>query len=195
MGQKKVTPFPIMDLNALATLIQTEHPVPATWPPAPPSASAVLAILFPLYRKPHVLLMRRSENLRVHAGEISFPGGTLEANDANLLATALRETREELDLDIASTQVLGLLPEVQTLTGFTISPFITILDNCPQYSQNQDEVQEVLKIPLQSLLATGHREMGYPKQKQMVAFWFLRHRVWGATAKIINYIGRLANRL
>ena len=97
---------------------------------------------------------------------------------------------EELNLDIPVSQVLGLLPTVQTLTGYVISPFITILDQLPPYRHNR-EVQKVLEIPLLPLLSTHHPEMGYPPKKQMVAYWFLEHRVWGATAKILHQIRRL----
>ena len=181
-----------MDLNLLANKLKAEYPLPE----APPlldnkKSSAVLVILYARHRQPHVLLIHRSEQLRLHAGEISFPGGFYETDDASLLDTALRETQEELDLDLPASQVLGLLPQVQTLTGFTISPFITILDQLPRYQKNPGEVQKVLEIPLLPLLSTHHREMGYPPQKQMVAYWHMEHRVWGATAKILHQIRSL----
>ena len=180
-----------MDLNLLADQLRSEHPLPEARLPENAKSSAVLVVLYTRHRQPHVLLIQRSEQLRRHAGEISFPGGFFEEPDGTLLTTALRETREELDLDIPASQVLGLLPEVQTLTGFTISPFITILDELPLCRRNPDEVQKVLEIPLLPLLSTHHREMGYPSQKQMVAYWYLEHRVWGATAKILHRIRRL----
>ena len=180
-----------MDLDALADRLKSEYPLPEASLPDTKQSSAVLVVLYTRNRQPHVLLIQRSDQLRLHAGEISFPGGISEEQDNTLLTTALRETREELDLDIPASQVLGLLPEVQTLTGFTISPFITILDQLPPYRKNPDEVQEVLEIPLLPLLSTQHREMGYPIEKKMVAFWYLEHRVWGATAKILHQIRSL----
>jgi 8-oxo-dGTP pyrophosphatase MutT (NUDIX family) len=179
-----------MELNLLAERLKTEYPLPETARPESKKSSAVLVVLYLRHRQPHVLLIQRSQDLRLHAGEISFPGGFYEAPDVTLLTTALRETREELDLDIPASKVLGLLPTVQTLTGYTISPFITILDHLPPYRKNQ-EVQKVLEIPLLPLLSTHHREMGFPPKKQMVAYWFLEHRVWGATAKILNRIRKL----
>ena len=185
-----------MNLNALADQLKTEFPLPE-FPALPEDSksSAVLVILYPRHRQPHVLLIQRSEDLRLHPGQISFPGGTYEEPDGSLLATALRETREELNLDIPASQVLGQLSEVQTLTGFNISPFITILDQLPPCRQNPDEVQKVLEIPLLPLLSTHHSEMGYPPKKQMVAYWYLEHRVWGATAKILHQIRRLDSTL
>ena len=181
-----------MDLDALANKLKIEYPIPES-PVVPENqkSSAVLVVLYIRHRQPHVLLIQRSEKLRLHAGEISFPGGFYEADDASLLDTALRETQEELALAIPASQVIGLLPQVQTLTGFSISPFITILDQLPTYRKNPDEVQKVLEIPLHPLLSTHHREMGYPPQKQMVAYWHLEHRVWGATAKVLHQIRRL----
>ena len=185
------TTIRIMNLNLLSDRLKTEYPVPEALLPENNKSAAVLVILYPRLGQPHVLLSQRSQDLRLHAGEISFPGGTYEEQDGNLLTTALRETREELALDIPPTQVLGLLPAVETLTGFAISPFITILDQLPPYRKNPDEVQKVLEIPLLPLLSTHHPEMGYPEQKQMVAYWHLEHRVWGATAKILNHIRKL----
>ena len=181
-----------MDLNLLADRLRSEYPLPGS-PPSPKNekSSAVLVILYTRYRQPHVLLIQRSEDLRLHPGQISFPGGTPEKEDASLLTTALRETREELNLDIPASKVLGLLSPVETLTGYVISPFIVVLDPLPPYRQNLDEVQKVLEIPLLPLLSTHHPEMGYPPKKQMVAYWHLEHRVWGATAKILHQIKKL----
>ena len=180
-----------MDLKVLADQVRTEYPVTEFPQPENEKSSAVLVVLYTRHRQPHVLLIQRSEQLRMHAGEISFSGGFYEADDASLLDTALRETREELDLDIQASQVIGLLPQVQTLTGIHISPFITILDQLPPYRRNPDEVQKVLETPLLPLLSTHHREMGYPQKKQMVAYWYLEHRIWGATAKILHRIRTL----
>ncbi len=181
-----------MDLNLLANKLKAEYPLPES-PPLLDNkkSSAVLVILYTRHRQPHVLLIQRSDKLRLHSGEISFPGGFHEEQDGTLLTTALRETQEELDLNLASSQVLGLLSQVQTLTGFTISPFTTILDRLPRYQKNPSEVQKVLEIPLLPLLSTHHREMGYSPQKQMVAYWHMEHRVWGATAKILHQIRSL----
>ena len=184
-----------MDLKILADRLRSEYPVPEAPLPENSKSAAVLAILYTRHGQPFVLLSQRSQDLRMHAGEISFPGGTYEKPDGSLLTTALRETREELDLDIPPSQVLGLLPSVETLTGYVISPFITILDQLPEYRQNPDEVQKVLETPLLPLLSTHHPEMGYPPKKQMVAYWHLEHRVWGATAKILNQIRRLDSAL
>lgn len=180
-----------MDLKALADRLKTEYPLPDALMPDNKKSSAVLVVLYTRHHQPHVLLIQRSEHLNRHAGQISFPGGFFEEPDGTLLTTALRETREELDLDIPASQVLGLLPTVRTLTGFDIAPFITILDQLPPCRRNPGEVQKVLEIPLLPLLSTHHPEMGYPPQKQMVAYWYLEHRVWGATAKILHRIRTL----
>ena len=180
-----------MDLNLLSETLTTEYPLPDATVPLKETSSAVLVILYPRHRQPHVLLIQRSEKLRLHAGEISFPGGFHEADDTSLLTTALRETREELNLELPASQVIGLLPQVQTLAGIHISPFIAILDQLPPYRRNPDEVQKVLETPLLPLLSTHHREMGYPIEKKMVAYWHLEHRVWGATAKILHRIRSL----
>ncbi len=180
-----------MDLNLLSEKLKTKYPLPDAPVPLNEKSSAVLVILYPRHRQPHVLLIQRAEHLNRHAGEISFPGGFYEHQDGTLLNTALRETREELNLELPASQVIGLLPQVQTLTGFTISPFIAILDQLPPYRRNPDEVQSVLETPLHPLLSTHHREMGYPVEKKMVAYWHFEHRIWGATAKVLHRIRSL----
>ena len=184
-----------MDLNLLASRLKKEFPLRDTLKPPEPGSAAVLVILYIRFHQPHVLLIERSRHLRLHAGQISFPGGIFETGDENLLTTALRETCEELALDIKASQVLGLLPGVQTLTGYGIAPFIAILDQLPPYHPNPSEVQKVLEIPLLPLLSTHHREMGYPAEKKMVAYWHLQYRVWGATAKILHNVGKIASML
>lgn len=184
-------PSGTMELDSLAHRLRTEYPLRETPVPASGNASAVMVMLYMRFGQPHVLLIQRAHHLRLHPGQISFPGGTPEPSDGSLLATALRETREELAIDLPESQVHSQLHDVQTLTGFAITPFVIFLEPLPAYRKNPEEVKEALEVPLAPLLATGHREMGYPPEKQMVAYWFLNHRVWGATAKILNQIDKL----
>ena len=184
-----------MDLNLLADRLKSEYPLLESSLPDNKKSSAVLVVLYTRHRQPHVLLIQRSEQLRLHAGQISFPGGIYEEPDDTLLTTALREIREELDMDIPASQVLSLLSTVQTLTGYMISPFITVLNQLPPYRKNPGEVQKVLEIPLMPLLSTHHPELGYSPKKQMVAYWYLEYRIWGATAKILHQIKKLDSML
>ena len=98
--------------------------------------------------KPEVLMTKKSITLTQHGGEISFPGGKISETDGDLLDTALRETKEETGLEISRDDVIGQLKQVITLnSGFTIVPFICILDGIGQLAPNS-EVESFLHIPL-----------------------------------------------
>ena len=81
---------------------------------------------------------------------------------------------------------------VSTRLGFEITPFVSVLSSAPEYELAEDEVDEVLEIPFTSLLATQQRDVGSKPDEQGVMYWFQHHRIWGASAKILNQIGHLA---
>ena len=91
------------------------------------------SVLVVIYGKsPKIIMTEKPKSMKLHAGEISFPGGKLDVNDSNLLETALRETNEEIGLNISKDQVVGQLLPVSTLnSGFLILPFVSILDEIP----------------------------------------------------------------
>jgi 8-oxo-dGTP pyrophosphatase MutT (NUDIX family) len=159
-----------------------------------PQRAAVMVMLYPKPKKIHVLMTKRATHLKYHAGEISFPGGVFEEDhDDDLLTTALRETEEELDIQVEPENVLGRLPIVNTRLGFEITPFVSILPSAPEYMPAENEVGEVLEIPFISLLSTQQRDVGSKPGKDGVMYWFKHHRIWGASAKILNQIGHLSS--
>ncbi len=181
-----------MNLHFLATRLKSEYPVNHdSGAESHPSLAAVLVMLFPQNDRTHVLLIKRAEGLRNHPGEISFPGGKYDEVDGNLLTTALRETHEELDLAIDESSVLSRLPDVETLTGFVVSPFVAILKNMPPCKRNPAEVEVVLEAPLKPLLATQERDTRHAVEMDMVIFQHGKHRVWGATARILRMISMI----
>ena len=115
-----------------------------------------------------------------------------EEEDDDLLATALRETDEELDIKVDPGDVLGRLPIVNTRLGFEITPFVSVLSSVPEYEPAVSEVGEVLEIPFTTLLSTQQRDVGSKPSEEGVMYWFQHHRIWGASAKILNQIGHLA---
>ncbi len=138
-------------------------------------------------------MTKRATHLKYHAGEISFPGGVFEDDeDDDLLATALRETEEEIDIEIDPGDVLGRLPIVNTRLGFEITPFVAVLPSAPVYKPAESEVGEVLEMPFTTLLSTQQRDVGSKPSEEGVMYWFRHHRIWGASAKILNQIGHLA---
>lgn len=184
-----------MDLTFFIHRLETEFPIVHEPVEEHPQTAAVLVILFRKFGKEHVLLIKRAENLRMHAGEISFPGGVFETEDETLLQTALRETQEELNLEIEESQVIGRLTTVTTRTEFQVTPYVAVVDTLPPYKINRREVAEAIEAPLVTLLSTHHRDVGYSGPREMVAYFHKKHRVWGATARILHEIGRLCQLL
>jgi 8-oxo-dGTP pyrophosphatase MutT (NUDIX family) len=124
---------------------------------------------------------------------VSFPGGVFEEQDDDLLATALRETEEELAIQVESEDVLGQLPVVKTRLGFEITPFVSVLPSAPKYEPAENEVGEVLEMPFTSLLSTQQRDVGSKPSEEGVMYWFHHHRIWGASAKILKQISHLSS--
>ena len=100
----------------------------------------------------HVLLTRRTDALRHHAGQVSFPGGRIEADDADAIAAALRESHEEIGLVPAQAVPVGFLDPLCTITGFRVSPLVAIVDSEFVARPHPGEVAEVFEVPLDYLL-------------------------------------------
>lgn len=157
--------------------------------PPEPRAAAVLVGLLESVEGPGVLLTVRAANLRMHAGQIAFPGGAIDAGDADPAATALREAHEEVGLDPAGVNVLGYLPDQFVLTGFRITPVVARLPAGFEARLQAEEVQESFVLPLDHLLdpdneRTGVRELG-DFTFSTRDLQFRQHRIWGATAGVL----------
>ena len=154
--------------------------------------AAVLVIIYG--SESTIIMTQRPKTMNLHAGEISFPGGTWKQDDdIDLLATALRETREEIDLDISRQQVIGQLGHVTTLnSGFTITPFVTMQSDIPTLKPNS-EIEEILRIPLFPLLKTLADDID-PSHKSIQEMYTFRYRdkiIWGASARILKQMTNL----
>ncbi len=182
-----------MDLFLIKTKLKNEFPLTQRVVQPYPQKAAVLVLLYPKNNKTHVLMTKRALHLRSHAGEISFPGGVYEEDkDNNLLATALRETEEEVGAKIEASKVIAELPIVNTRFGFEITPFVSVISETLEFEPEEEEVAEVLEIPFTSLLASQQRDVGFGPENDMVMYWFKHHRIWGASAKILLKIQHLS---
>lgn len=156
--------------------------------------AAVLVGLIPRAQGIHVLLTRRNEALANHAGQVSFPGGRIDAGDADAIAAALREAFEEVAVPSALIEPLGFLDPYDTITGFRVLPLVARL--APDYRAvpNPAEVAEAFEAPLDPLLQGRDIErVAVEFQGRLRHYWEYRqgpHRIWGATAGMLVNLGR-----
>jgi 8-oxo-dGTP pyrophosphatase MutT (NUDIX family) len=141
--------------------------------------------------EPYVVLTRRRADLRRHAGEISFPGGRKDPEDATLIDTALREAEEEIGLPRGDVRVLGELPSTSTFaTNYLIQPFVGLLAASRRWQPSPREVDAVLELPAAALregrTRTHLRRRGFTFETD--AYIVGEHVIWGATARIVEHL-------
>ncbi len=158
-------------------------------------------VMLLLYRKDgelRVLLNRRTDQVEHHKGQISFPGGAKDPEDVTILATALRETSEEMGVTEDHVEVICRLDQVSTRTGFTITPFVGAIPPTYPFRSSDIEVAEVLEVPLSTLLDSDNwitEERQGPEGTQVsYSYRFNEHVIWGATARILSqFLGLIAS--
>lgn len=156
------------------------------------------AVLVPLYiddHEFHLVFTKRRDDLRRHAGEISFPGGLREPDESDLRATALREAHEEIGLPAEAVEIVGALQPTPTIaTGYAVYPFVGLIDPGRDWIPSAAEVAAVIELSLPQLVA------GYGRRRLMRRGIPIRtdtyvvgdHLIWGATARILaDLIDRL----
>jgi 8-oxo-dGTP pyrophosphatase MutT (NUDIX family) len=154
------------------------------------------AVLIPLFKKDgeyHILFTRRTNRVEHHKGQISFPGGRQDKKDRDLLATALREAREEMGIEEKDVHILGELDDICTVSSdFCISPFVALLPYPYPFKVNHQEIEEVLEVPLSGLMDDRRfRQEIFDKDGQRFPVYFYQHRdhtIWGATARILKQL-------
>ena len=150
--------------------------------------SSVLIIIFE--SSPKILMIKKPITMKYHGGEIAFPGGKISNEDGDLLDTAIRETKEETGITISREQIIGQLKPVTTLnSGFTILPFVCILNKINELTPNS-EVEEFLKIPLVPFLQTltNDSDPEHNSIQEMYVLTFENNVIWGASARMIKQI-------
>ena len=195
----QLAPVPAERLTAEA--LRRRFAAPVAWKPEflgdgrllterPSSAASVLVPLVERADGMHMLLTRRTDHLRDHAGQVSFPGGRAEDADADAAATALREAEEEVGLRPHHVEVIGQLPTYTTVTNFVVTPVVALVDPTATLALDSFEVAEAFEVPLSFLMtpANHHRHVMHHQDgdRRFLSMPWQGHFIWGATAAMIR---------
>ena len=208
--------LPAVPASALtAEAIRGRLAAQSTWTPEfagdgglfPGRAPSGAAVLIPLVQHAaglSLLLTRRTDHLRDHAGQISFPGGRVEPEDDGPVATALRETEEEIGLARRYIDVIGQLPVYSTVTAFQVTPVVALVEPGFTLALDDFEVAEAFEVPLAFLMNPAHhrhhrvefggterRFLSMPWQGQDAEGQPRDYFIWGATAAMLRNFYRL----
>ncbi len=157
--------------------------------------SAVLCLLFPVDDRLYMLLMKRKEDNTAHSGQVSFPGGSYDITDADLMATALREANEEVGILSSDVDILGALtPLYIPVSNYNVYPYVGYTKQRPEYNLSQNEVSYTIEVPLSSLLHSSRKiktdvvSPVIPNVIRNVNAYKLEDGtiIWGATAMMIS---------
>lgn len=154
------------------------------------------AVLIPIVCRPEptLLLTRRADSLRKHAGQVAFPGGKTDAEDGSPIITALREAQEEVAIPSQRVHILGQLAPLDSSTGFQVTPVVGLIPPDVVFHANEGEVAEVFEIPLHEALRLSRY---YPLDihrgghaHRVYLSWYQSQFVWGLTAAIIRRLAQ-----
>lgn len=162
-----------------------------------PLPAAVL-VAFVTGPRPGVLLTKRNEHLRRHAGQVSFPGGRIEPGDADAADAALREAREEVALDSSEVEVIGPIGDFLTGTGFRITPIVALIPPGLSLVAEPAEVEAVFALSVDVLLdPVAPRREQWERNGIVRDVWVWphpEHYIWGATAAILVHVAGMLRR-
>jgi 8-oxo-dGTP pyrophosphatase MutT (NUDIX family) len=152
------------------------------------------AVMIPLYQKQgqyYIVFIKRTETVKDHKGQISFPGGGRDANDRTLLHTAVRESREEIGLRSKDIEVIGELDdEITTTSNYIVTPFVAVIPWPYRFRKNEDEVAEIMEAPIAALLEKDKLSEGSEiLNGQPIKSYTYNYEgkvIWGATARILK---------
>ncbi|MBU3567262.1 CoA pyrophosphatase [Polynucleobacter alcilacus] len=156
------------------------------------------AVLIPLLLKEDglwVLLTQRTNHLRDHAGQISFPGGRMDPEDQSTNDTALRESEEEIGLDRNRVEIIGHLPEYLTVSGYSVTPVVGLVQAQAEYVLDEFEVADVFEVPLSFLLDPANHQVRLWQSEQggrrFYSMPYENRFIWGATAGMLRNLYHL----
>lgn len=155
------------------------------------------SVLIPILTKDgetQVLLTKRTEQVKYHKGEISFPGGMYEEGDGDALTTAVRESMEEIGVKPDDVEIVGRLNDINTFTGFVITPYVGVIPFPYDFALSTNEVSYLIYLPFSRLMASEYRvEPAEFKGKNLKApaIYYEGERIWGATCRMLLQLRRI----
>ena len=156
------------------------------------------AVLIPLLMKDDglsVLLTQRTNHLRDHAGQISFPGGRMDPEDQSPNDTALRESQEEIGLDPKRVEIIGHLPQYLTVSGYSVTPVVGLVQAQAEYVLDEFEVADIFEVPLSFLLDPANHQVRLWQSEQggrrFYSMPYENRFIWGATAGMLRNLYHL----
>ncbi len=169
---------------------------------SPSSQFRLASVLIPLVRNVtkgewEILLTRRAKHLKHHPGEISFPGGRFEESDGNLQTTAIRETQEETGIQKKQIQIIGRLPQQNTVSQYKVTPFVGVISPDYQLRMDPGEVDEIFLIPFNyAINPDNHSKHEQNLNNMSISYYEIRYNeynIWGATARMLINLSALLN--
>ena len=183
IGENTTAPAPILGDAQLSPDWETTKGL------VEPKKASVLILIVDRSPVPGILLTKRTEHLAAHPGQISFPGGSHEAGDADDLDTALRETREEIGVASDRVEIIGKLNSYRTVTDFIISPYVGVAKADLELKIDSNEVESAFELPLSYLMDPDqHRiesRLWNGQERFFYAMPYEDYYIWGATAAIL----------
>lgn len=177
---------------ALKSVLMTDLLPTEIWQASGHEEFRPAAVLVPMFwqdNEIHLLLTKRSEKLKHHSGQVSFPGGGFDAKDITIRQAAIRETHEEIGITSDFIEVVGYLDDIKTISNFYVTPFVAILKDGFSIKMNEDEVSEVFSVPLSFFMDENNcKNQSAYYQGKSVHYYVYQHEnytIWGVTAEII----------
>jgi len=162
-----------------------------------PDKGVCASVLIPLVEAntgAHIVLTRRTDTVKYHKGEVSFPGGVYEEDDGDTLKTAMRECSEEIGVKPEDVEIVGRLDDMNTFTGFVIAPYVGIIPFPYAFRLNPGEVAYLIYLPLTFLLGSELRMETIEFQgraTQAPAIYYEGERIWGATCRMLMQLRKI----